>query len=358
MAAAALLFASLITGCATLDDSREFGPRLRIIGTVQDGGLPHAACSCARCEAARVDPNRRRYVSSMALILPVSRETRGGETSDADREPRAGGERVFLFDATPDVREQLRLLRDARDGPAGRVDRAPVDGVFLTHAHIGHYTGLAFFGFEAVHTRNLPVYCTPRMAHFLRTNGPWSQLVAMENVRLHETAQGQSVALAFDARRADGGASNNEQAGAVVVTPIAVPHRDEYSDTVGFILRRRATGPQRGSTVLFVPDTEPWRNWSPTLTEVLDREQIDVLIVDGTFFSAEELPGRAVSSIGHPLIRDTMDLLESRVSTGELAVYFTHLNHSNPALEPNSGARREIDARGFAVAHEGLEIPL
>lgn len=305
-----------------------------------------------------MDPRRRRYVSSAALILPVRTDARVGGKSDADRGTRTGAERVFLFDATPDIREQLHLLRDVRGGPAGRVDRAPVDGVFLTHAHIGHYTGLAFFGFEAVHTRDLPVYCTPRMAQFLRTNGPWSQLVEKENLRLHETAQGQSIALAFATRRENGGASNNDQAEAIVVTPIAVPHRDEYSDTVGFILKRRATGPQRGSTLLFVPDTEPWRNWSPTLIDVIDRERIDVLIVDGTFFSSEELPGRAVSSIGHPLIRDTMDLLEKRVSAGGLTVYFTHLNHSNPALEPNSEARREINSRGFAVAHEGLEIPL
>lgn len=129
------------------------GPFVRVIGTVQDGGLPHAGCTCERCEAARRDPARRRLVASLAVVLPASG-------------------RVYLVDASPDLHEQLDLLADVRDPPAGATDRVPVDGVLLTHAHIGHYLGLAFFGYETMHTRDLPVFATPRMAAFLRGNGP------------------------------------------------------------------------------------------------------------------------------------------------------------------------------------------
>ncbi len=291
------------------------GPFVRVLGTAQDGGLPHAACTCDRCEAARLDPARRRHVAGLALVLPASG-------------------RVFLIDATPDVREQLDLLADVRDPPAGRVDRAPVDGVFLTHAHVGHYLGLAFFGFEAVHTRGLPVWATPPMASFLRENGPWDGLVERGNVEVAELAPGAPVELGEG----------------VSVTALAVPHRREYTDTVGFLV----AGPR--ARVLYVPDTDGWEDWRPPLPEVL--AGVDVALLDGSFYSLEELPGRDVASIGHPLMTETMDLLADPVAAGRIRVLFTHLNHSNPALDPRSDARREIERRGFAVAAEGEEIPL
>jgi pyrroloquinoline quinone biosynthesis protein B len=140
------------------------GPFVRVLGSVQDGGLPHAAYDCARCRAARHDPARKRWIASLAIRLP-----------DSDQ--------IYLVDATPDIREQLHAVGELR-GESGGFDRTPLEGVFLTHAHIGHYLGLAFFGFEAVHTRDLSVYCMPRMAELLRRNAPWEQLVTLGNVRL------------------------------------------------------------------------------------------------------------------------------------------------------------------------------
>ena len=229
------------------------------------------------------------------------------------------------------------------------MDRRPVDGVFLTHAHIGHYLGLAFFGFEAIHTSNLPVYCTPRMADFLRANGPWSQLVRIGNLQLLKLEPGRPVRVPLD----------DEDGPSVLITPIQVPHRDEYSDTVGFIIRREHHDQEvSGPTVLFVPDTEPWRTWNPSLLEVIEQHQVTIAILDGTFYSADELPDRDATKIGHPLMSDTMDLLEPLVRDGRLKVYFTHLNHSNPALDPASGAMQEIIKRGFKVAREGVELAL
>jgi pyrroloquinoline quinone biosynthesis protein B len=252
-------------------------------------------------------------IASLALLLP---------------DPR----RVFLVDATPDIREQLDAVSHWSDGGGGRVNRSPVDGVLLTHAHLGHYTGLAFFGFEAIHARELPVYCSPSMASFLEGNGPWSQLVEIGNIALRELAPGRSVELGQG----------------VSVEPLRVPHRDEYADTLGFFVR----GPSR--TVLYVPDTDSWDAWEPGLTESLDG--VDVAILDGTFYSLDELPGRGVGSIGHPLITASMDMLQSWVDG--LEVYFTHLNHSNPALDPDGEARTAIHDRGFAVLAEGQEIAL
>jgi pyrroloquinoline quinone biosynthesis protein B len=209
-----------------------------------------------------------------------------------------------------------------------------VDGVLLTHAHIGHYLGLAFFGYESMSTEGLPVFCTPAMSSFLKANGPWDQLVRYGNIAPVELPPDVPVRL-------------HER---LEVTPIRVPHRDEYADTVGWILR----GPER--TLLYVPDTDRWDTWEPTLIERL--EGVDIAVLDATFYSPDEMPDRDVSSIGHPLIVDSMDLLEERVRSGELEVYFTHLNHSNLALDPEGNPARTIRERGFEIASEGQRIPL
>jgi pyrroloquinoline quinone biosynthesis protein B len=54
---------------------------------------------------------------------------------------------------------------------------------------------------------------------------------------------------------------------------------------------------------------------------------------------------------------DSMDRLEQRVAAG-LQVWFIHLNHSNPTLDPGAPQRRQLEARGFEVAKVGQEFML
>ena len=246
--------------------------------------------------------------------------------------PEAG--KRFLVDASPDLREQLDRLPEVGRHAKGGVDRAPVDGVLLTHAHVGHYLGLAFLGFEAVHTSKLPVWATPRMASFLTANAPWSRLVSRDEIDLRESPPG----VAFDL------------APGIRVTPYAVPHRDEDSDTVAF----KIEGPRH--TVFYAPDTDTWATWSESAKEAL--VSCETALIDGTFYSADELPGRDVAKIGHPLIVTSMDLYQDRVRANRLVVLFTHLNHSNRALEPGGPELRAIEGRGFALAEDGQRLPL
>lgn len=290
------------------------GPALVVLGTAQDGGLPHAACSCERCARARAEPARARRVASAAVV--------------------ADG-RAWLVDATPDLPDQLEALAAATARPRGAVDRAPLAGLFLTHAHMGHYLGLAYLGFEAIHTRALPVHASPRMAAFLGANAPWDQLVRLGNIELRPVVD-EPVALA----------------GGVRVAALAVPHRDEYTDTLGFVVE----GPHR--RILYVPDSAPWSQWPRALPQVLADRKIDVALLDGSFYSPDELPGRDLSTLAHPLIVETMDLLQPLVDAGRVRVIFTHLNHSNPAVDPASAAAAEIRRRGFEVAGDGLRVPL
>jgi len=294
----------------TRDEGRQ--PFLRVLGTAQDGGIPHAACGCDRCEAARRDPYRRRRIASLALAIPAANK-------------------VYLIDAGPDLREQLEALRDVRPVPEGGTDRAPLAGIFLTHAHMGHYAGLVFLGFESLHVRRLPVYGSARMVAFLEENGPWSQMVRLEEIEPLVVEPGRPIPLE------DG----------LSLTALVVPHRAEFTDTLAYWIR----GPR--ASVFYAPDTDGWEGWSVPLEEVVSRA--DVALLDGTFYSADELPDRDLAPIAHPFIRATMDRL-GRLGAGK--VFFTHLNHSNPALDPQAPARREIVSRGYRLLEDGEEFPL
>jgi pyrroloquinoline quinone biosynthesis protein B len=310
---ALLLAASTVPG----DPPSPPGPRIVVLGTVQDGGMPQTGCDCSHCATARKNPALARRVASLAIHVPKTNH-------------------VYLVDATPDISSQIEEIHGFRPHPEGKTDRHPVDGVLLTHAHIGHYLGLAHFGFESLSTKDIPAYVSPRMAGYLKGNGPWSQLVTLGNISLWEFKPGAPFEL--------------EEG--VSITPIQVPHRDEFSDTMAFVIR----GPRKA--LLYVPDTDSWRTWPRPLPEVLSEQGIDIALLDATFYSPDELPDRDVTKIKHPLIIQSMDLLEPLVKAGRLQVYFTHMNHSNPALDHDGPARKAIEARGFRVLDEGEEFGL
>jgi len=287
-----------------------------VLGSVQDAGLPQAGCYTDLCDLGRGlhAEGRGRYVASLALV-----------------EPRAG--RYYLVDATPDLTRQIDLIDDERF--RGRAaDRRPFDGIFLTHAHIGHYTGLAVLGNEGLGIRDTPVYCTEAMSGFLSTNAPWSLLVR----------QGRIVPTPLDVDRWYRIDEHLE------VQLWQVPHRDEFADTVGFVFR----GPE--ATLLYVPDINAWRLWSRDLAEVV--ASVDVALLDASFWSLDEVPGRSVEDIPHPLVTETISRLRGVVDAGEARVVLTHLNNTNPLLDPKGPQAAEVVRRGFEIAREGMRIDL
>ena len=301
------LAALLLAGAPGL--SAEARPFVIVLGIAQDGGFPQAG----HRQAADWSPNQRRRVSSLGLVNPST------------------GER-WLFDATPDLPLQLWALDQAAPPRA----RPPaLAGVFVTHGHIGHYTGLMYFGREAMGARSVRVYAMPRMQAFLRLNGPWDQLVRLQNIEIAALADGRPVRL-------DPG---------VTVTPFVVPHRDEYTETVGFEIR----GPRRA--VAFVPDIDKWSAWGPGKVQALLR-RVDVAYLDGTFYADGEIPGRAMRDIPHPFIVESIARFKSLPAEQRRKVRFIHLNRTNPALRPNSAARRRIREAGMRVAKRGERIRL
>jgi pyrroloquinoline quinone biosynthesis protein B len=298
-AALALLFAAR---AALPAPAAEPQPEAVVLGIAQDGGVPHLGCRQALCVEARRDPSKRRLVASLGLVDP------------------AAGKR-FLIDATPDFPAQVELLGGMPDA------------ILLTHAHIGHYLGLAQLGREVVNAKNLPVYCTASMARFLRENKPWSRLVERGNIAIREIEPGKEFALTESLH----------------ATAILVPHRDEDSDTVAYLVR----GPRR--RVLWLPDIDRWEKWDRSLAGLAADKDL-TMFLDGTFFSADEIPGRAIEDIPHPLVPDTAEILARR-GPPAAAVRFVHLNHTN-RLYWDTEALRNLEARGLGVAREGERQPL
>jgi pyrroloquinoline quinone biosynthesis protein B len=262
------------------------GVRVHVLGTVQDGGCPHPGCSCSNCKAARRDARLRRRVVSIAV------------------EGRTG--RTLLVDASPDFRDQLDALADATGRPPPAIDE-----IVITHAHVGHYLGLAFLGKEAMHAPAMPVYCTPSVARFLEGNRPWAHLVEREEIDLRTHA-------------------------------FLSPHRGEDTDTLGFEI----VGPSR--RLVYVSDADVF---PPAIIERI--READIAIVDGTFYDEKELPNRDMLAVRHPTVRGSLP----RLTGGRGQVYFTHMNHTNPLLDPKSPERSALPA-GFHVLEEGAVFDL
>lgn len=196
----------------------------------------------------------------------------------------------------------------------------PPEAIALTHAHMGHYAGLVHFGTEAMDTREVPIHASPRMQAFLRANAPWEALYRNGNLVPAESQEWANHTIAL----------------------ISVPHRDEYSDTVAVSI---------GGRVLWVPDIDDWSAW-PDADAVVGTH--DVVFLDATFWSADEVPDRDLSDIPHPLVPETLD----RFGHLDNRRILTHLNHTNPLCDPRAPENDLVHARGFETATDGFTIEL
>lgn len=293
---------------------RDDAPFLVILGIAQDAGYPQAGCEKECCTAPQGDSSLCRSPASLAIVDPAS------------------GER-WLIECTPDFPRQLRGL-DEIAPPAADTRGADLAGILLTHAHIGHYTGLIHLGREAIGADHVPVHVMARMKEFLESNGPWDQLVALGNIDLREMMADDPVQL-------------NDR---ISVTPFIVPHRDEYSETVGF----RIDGPSR--SILFIPDIDKWEKWDRHVEDLI--AEVDVAYLDGTFYVNGEIPGRDMAEIPHPFIEESIERFAKLPAEERAKIRFIHLNHTNPALRKGSDAHHAIEAAGMAVAEQGECEPL
>ncbi len=284
---------------------------LVILGTVQDGGSPHIGCRKNCCKKLFEKPDPTRKVVSLGLIDFENKQT-------------------WLMEATPDVTSQLKALKKVSKFQ----ETETPNGIFITHAHIGHYAGLMYLGKEALGAKEIPVYAMPRMKSYLEANGPWSQLVSQNNIFLNRLKKDSSIIL-----------SSNFS-----ITPFTVPHRDEYSETVGYKIK----GPNK--TALFIPDINKWSIWEKQIIKEIAR--VDYAFIDATFYDGNEINTRKMSEIPHPFVIESMELFKGLPASEKSKIYFIHFNHTNPLLNPQSKQSKNVIKQGFKIARLGDVIML
>ena len=279
-----------------------------ILGNTQDAGLPHIGCQHPFCED-NFDVYEEYYTTSIAVV-----------NSDLKK--------YILFEATPDITFQLNNLKRNIFH-----EFLLPESIYITHAHMGHYTGLMYFGREALGSKDLLVRVLPRMSKFLQNNGPWSQLVDINNIKIEE--------INFES-------STNELSN-IIVTPVQVPHRDEYSETAGYIIEGK------NKKALFIPDIDKWEKWDRDLSQLA--KEFDFLLIDATFYDSKEI-NRDISEIPHPLVTETIDLLSGLNIENRSKVYFIHMNHTNMMLNPDSDLSKLVTSKGFNIARLGQKLYL
>ena len=277
-------------------------PYLMVLGITQDTGYPQINCSESCCEVAWDKTELKKMTTSLAIVDPISNQQ-------------------WILDATPNITEQLHLLNKT----SGIKN---IEGIFITHAHIGHYTGLMYFGKEGMNTSKIPVYVMPKMKKFLEKNAPWSQLIKSKNISLNLIKDQSFIQL-------------NER---IRITPFLVPHRDDYSETVGYKIQTKS------KSSIFIPDIDKWEIWDKDIISIV--KDTDYAFLDGTFYKNGEL-NRDMTQIPHPFVEKSMELFSKLSNRDKNKIYFIHMNHTNPLLIENSKEKNKVHENGFNVAVQG-----
>lgn len=277
-----------------------------LLGIAQDGGRPQAGCTRPCCQG----------LSPSDAAFPVALGITDGDTH-------------HLIEATRCLGQQLTIWGQTN-----------IDNVFLTHAHFGHVDGLGLFGRETMNAKNVGLYISSEMEHLVDRTPQWSLMVDQGVFAPSVFHDGDVIQLSSS----------------LTIQPLKVPHRDELSDMHAFILR----GPNR--SLLFLPDHDTWeetltRHHASTIRSWLASLKVDIALVDGTFWSSDELAGRNQNKVPHPPVSQTLEMLGSRAE-GDPALHFIHLNHTNPLYDPNSEASAELTRSGWGVAAQGQRFTL
>ena len=277
-----------------------------LLGIAQDGGRPQAGCTRPCCQG----------LTPSDAVFPVALGITDGDAN-------------HMIEATRCLGQQLTIW-----------GQTSIDNVFLTHAHFGHVDGLGLFGKETMNAKNVGLYISSEMEHLVDRTPQWSLMVDQGVFAPSVFHDGDLIQLSSS----------------LTIQPLMVPHRDELSDMHAFILR----GPNR--SLLFLPDHDTWketltRHNASTIRSWLTSLKVDIALVDGTFWSSDELAGRNQDKVPHPPVSQTLEMLGSR-KEDDPALYFIHLNHTNPLYDPNSGASEELTRSGWSVAAQGQRFTL
>ncbi|UJR15133.1 hypothetical protein I4U23_002098 [Adineta vaga] len=278
-----------------------------LLGIAQDGGMPQIRCQCKNCSSVHQGILPQQYTVSLAIINQTTNQ-------------------VWLIDCSPDFRNQYTMLQKH----FGLDKSFTLEGIFLTHLHMGHYTGLFQFGRETMDWKGLKIYGTESVCQFFQTNQPWSTYIQIGNFVLNPLVPQTEIQLSSD----------------LFLKSQLIPHRAEFSDAVGYFIR----GSLR--TFFFCPDVDSWdRGWlnENGLLPLDIVQSVDQAFLDATFFSADELPNRKIDEIPHPTVMQTLEKFRGF----EHKITLIHLNHSNPLYDLQSKQREHCQQAGINIGIQG-----
>lgn len=310
-----------------------------LLGAAQDGGFPQFGCICQNCMKVYNGEINSDSAVSLAVLDKATKQW-------------------WLIDPTPQLTTQwnqyasilcqyvlagtLYISFDSRLFMwCFMLVHDSFVGIFITHAHAGHYPGLLYIGKEALNANQLPVYCSERMHQFLRSNEPWGVMYRNRNINPVVLYDDVTVELTKNLK----------------ITPSLVPHRADFTDTFAYSI----IGKDR--EMYFCPDIDHWDvfNHESTLKQYLLQTAFitkkDILLLDATFYDNHELLNRDMSSIPHPRVVETARLVRenrAQVNANHQEVVLIHMNHSNPLWADPQLVQSLNDECGISVGRSGM----
>lgn len=270
--------------------------KIVILGTVQDGGLPHFRCNCKNCEASTSGNTVKRYITSIGIV--------------SER-------KAILVDATPDIIQQYKMFEKHL------TEEQESEGILISHLHIGHCLGLLYFGTEGSSENSFPIYVSKENYLFLLTNKPFSYLFTRKQIE--PVILKQETKIYLD--------------GSTTINPFTVEHRNEDGDTFGLEIIDNTTNKK----AIYISDIDK------ITKDVIEKiNSADKIIFDGTFYQKNEIQRQ--KNVPHPPMEETMNVFGKQP---ENKFYFIHLNHSNPTLDENSPEFKELKSMNYNICKEG-----
>ena len=297
---------------------------LLVLGTAAGGGIPQWNCACPSCSGARAHPDRRRRHASLAV-----------RTHDG---------RWYLVNATPDIGDQIESRPELHPGPGPR--QTPVAGLVLTDAELDHTLGIARLreadGIEVVATAPVRRALLDRL-HLGDVLAPYTCVTWRELPR-------------HGAGPLDPGTPGLQISG-IPVSGKRPRYAADAPDDDAWVVALRLYDPVSGATALYAPALAAWPDRLQQAAE-----EADCVIVDGTFWDDEEprrtgISERTATGMGHLPI-DGADGTAERLARLSARCLYTHLNNTNPLVDPAATEHKRLARLGLEVASDGMEIEL
>lgn len=297
-----------------------------VLGIAQDGGRPQPGCYKSCCST--LTPADIRYPVALGVV---------------------DGTTTHLIEASRYLGEQLRFLWKL---PTSK-NVENINHVWITHAHWGHIDGLGLFGRETMNSKGIHLHVSESVANLIYRTPSWNTMVQQGVFHLdifHYSTMQQKTTMTVH--------QTSSSSSPLSIEPIPIPHRAELSDMHAFIIR----GPNK--SLFFLPDHDTWEQTlsihkCTSIREFLQKFRIDIALIDGTFWSYDELGDvRDQTQVPHPPVSETINLLGKRNLQLDPQIYFTHLNHTNPLYGSNSVPYKTLIDMGWDIASQGMKFVL